>query len=55
MKKWLRQILEILMAERATDQKTKEYDLLDGLIKNRKELIPTVSTSTGSTTPTGTS
>ena len=43
MKKWLRQILEILMAERAKDQKTKEYDLLDGLIKKHEELIPTVS------------
>merc|ERR1711992_102404 len=43
VKKWLRQILEILMAERAKDQKTKEYDLLDGLIKKHEELIPTVS------------
>ena len=43
MKKWLRQILEILMAERAKDQKTKEYELLDGLIKKHEELIPTVS------------
>merc|ERR1712020_267893 len=43
VKKWLRQILEILMAERAKEQKTKEYDLLDGLIKKHEELIPTVS------------
>merc|ERR1712152_39879 len=43
VKKWLRQILEILMAERAKDQKVKETDLLDGLIKKHEELIPTVS------------
>merc|ERR1712062_473902 len=43
VKKWLKQILEILMAERAKEQKTKEYDLLDGLIKKHEELIPTVS------------
>jgi len=46
VKKWLRQILEILMAERAKDQKTKETDLLDGLIKKHEELIPTVSKTT---------
>jgi len=43
VKKWLAQILEILMAERAKEQKTKEYELLDGLIKKHEELIPTVS------------
>jgi len=43
VKKWLKQILEILMAERAKEQKTKEYELLDGLIKKHEELIPTVS------------
>merc|ERR1712088_855860 len=43
VKKWLRQILEILMAERAKDQKAKETELLDGLIKKHEELIPTVS------------
>ena len=36
------QILEILMAERAKDQKAKEGALLDGLIKKHEELIPTV-------------
>merc|ERR1719174_1119551 len=40
--KWLAQILEILMAERAKDQKAKEMGLLDGLIKKHEELIPTV-------------
>ena len=40
VKKWLRQILEILMAERAKDQM---YDLLDNIIKKHEELIPTVS------------
>merc|ERR1712013_966185 len=41
-KKWLAQILEILMAERAKDQKAKEGALLDALIKKHEELIPTV-------------
>merc|ERR1712141_564854 len=42
VKKWLAQILEILMAERAKDQKAKEGNLLDALIKKHQELIPTV-------------
>merc|ERR1712210_385933 len=45
VKKWLAQILEILMAERAKDQKAKEGALLDGLIKKHEELIPTVMTT----------
>merc|ERR1712218_128197 len=43
VKKWLSQILEILMAERAKDLRAKETDLLDSLIKKHEELIPTVS------------
>jgi len=43
VKKWLAQILEILMAERAKDQRKNEMDLLDNLIKKHEELIPTVS------------
>jgi len=42
VKKWLAQILEILMAERAKDQRKTEGDLLDNLIKKHEELIPTV-------------
>jgi len=42
VKKWLSQILEILMAERAKDQKQKEGKLLEDLIKKHEELIPTV-------------
>jgi len=42
VKKWLAQILEILMAERAKDQKLKEGKLLEDLIKKHEELIPTV-------------
>jgi len=42
VKKWLAQILEILMAERAKDQRKKEHDLLDALIKKHEELIPNV-------------
>merc|ERR1712045_822930 len=41
VKKWLAQI-EILMAERAKDQKKKEHDQLDALIKKHEELIPSV-------------
>merc|ERR1712038_1687004 len=43
VKKWLAQILEILMAERAKDQKKAEFGKLDTLIKKHEELIPTVS------------
>jgi len=42
VKKWLAQILEILMAERAKDQRKKESDLLDALIAKHEVLIPTV-------------
>jgi len=42
VKKWLAQILEILMAERAKDQRKNEMDALDALIKKHEELIPTV-------------
>jgi len=42
VKKWLAQILEILMAERAKPEKEKEHNLLDDLIKKHEELIPTV-------------
>merc|ERR1712088_764226 len=42
VKKWLAQILEILMAERAKDQRKNEHDKLDQLIKKHEELIPNV-------------
>jgi hypothetical protein len=42
VKKWLAQILEILMAERAKDQRNEQNALLDALIKKHEELIPTV-------------
>merc|ERR1712042_64685 len=42
VKKWLAHILEILMAERAKDQRKSEYDQLDALIKKHEELIPWV-------------
>jgi len=42
VKKWLAQILEILMAERAKDQRNNEMTQLDNLIKKHEELIPTV-------------
>merc|ERR1712012_569333 len=43
VKKWLSQILEILMAERAKDLRAKEQKLLEDLIKKHEELIPMVS------------
>merc|ERR1712112_208568 len=42
VKKWLNQILEILMAERAQSQRTTEFGKLDTLIKKHEELIPNV-------------
>jgi hypothetical protein len=42
VRKWLQQILEILMAERAKDQKANEFGKLDTLIKKHEELIPNV-------------
>merc|ERR1712130_453924 len=42
VKKWLHQILEILMAERAKSQQEKEHELLDITIKKHEELIPMV-------------
>merc|ERR1712050_731502 len=42
VKKWLAQILEILMAERAKDQKKAEGEKLEALIKKHEELIPNV-------------
>merc|ERR1712152_44125 len=42
VKKWLAQILEILMAERAKDQRNTELAKLDTLIKKHEELIPNV-------------
>merc|ERR1712122_346057 len=42
VRKWLAQILEILMAERAKDQRNSEMGKLDTLIKKHEELIPNV-------------
>merc|ERR1712025_512668 len=42
VKKWLAQILEILMAERAKEQKNTEFGKLDALIKCHEEPIPNV-------------
>jgi len=42
VKKWLAQILEILMAERAKSQQETENGKLDVLIKKHEELIPSV-------------
>merc|ERR1712076_125682 len=46
VKKWLQQILEILMAERGKEERTEQLTKLDGIIKKHEELIPTV-TKTG--------
>merc|ERR1719167_1926738 len=42
VKKWLNQILEILMAERAKTQQETEHNKLNELMQKHEELIPTV-------------
>merc|ERR1712183_872435 len=42
VRKWLSQILEILMAERAKEQRNTEFGKLDALIQKHEELIPNV-------------
>merc|ERR1712061_415414 len=42
VKKWLAQILEILIAERAASQRQDEMEKLDLTMKNHENLIPTV-------------
>ena len=43
IKKWLKTILEILMAERSKDERTMQNDKLEALIQKHEDLIPTVS------------
>merc|ERR1712077_49416 len=42
VRKWLQQILEILMAERSKEERNDQIGKLDGLIKKHENLIPTV-------------
>jgi len=42
IKRWLKQILEILMAERSKEEKGAQKTKLEGLIVKHEELIPTV-------------
>merc|ERR1711936_275674 len=42
VKKWLQQILEILMAERGKDERTEQGSKLEAVIKKHEDLIPTV-------------
>ena len=42
IKRWLKQILEILMAERSKDEKTSHNAKLEALIQKHEDLIPTV-------------
>jgi len=42
VKKWLQQILEILMAERGKEERTDSLSKLDTIIKKHEDLIPTV-------------
>lgn len=42
VKKWLQQILEILMAERGKEERSEQIAKLDGIILKHEELIPTV-------------
>merc|ERR1711976_708157 len=43
VKKWLQQILDILMAERGKEERSEQSSKLEALIKKHEELIPTVS------------
>merc|ERR1711920_1153676 len=43
IKRWLKQILEILMAERGKEERGDQNKRLEALIKKHEELIPTVS------------
>jgi len=42
VKKWLQQILEILMAERGKEERGEQVNKLDAIIKKHEDLIPTV-------------
>ena len=42
IKRWLKQILEILMAERSKDEKVGQNTKLEALIQKHEDLIPTV-------------
>merc|ERR1719158_1418912 len=42
IKKWLKNMLEILMAERSKDEKTSQFAKLDTLIAKHEDLVPTV-------------
>ena len=42
IKRWLKQILEILMAERSKDEKVGQNTKLEVLIQKHEDLIPTV-------------
>ena len=42
VKKWLQQILEILMAERGKEERAEQVTKLDAIIKKHEDLIPTV-------------
>merc|ERR1712036_133121 len=43
IKRWLKQILEILMAERSKDERSMQNDRLEAFIQKHEDLIPTVS------------
>ena len=45
IKKWLKTILEILMAERSKEERTGQTSRLDDLIAKHENLIPTVLTT----------
>ncbi|TRY71682.1 hypothetical protein TCAL_11270 [Tigriopus californicus] len=43
VKKWLQQMLEILMAERAKEERKEQISKLDGLIERHENLVPNVN------------
>jgi len=43
VKKWLKEMLEILMAERAKEERKEQISKLDGLIERHESLVPNVN------------
>lgn len=43
VKKWLQQMLEILMAERAKEERKEQISKLDALIQRHESLVPNVN------------
>ena len=45
VKKWLKEMLEILMAERSKEERGEQGEKLDALIKRHEDLVPNVNST----------